>query len=76
MKIAYSWYVIAFLIIGGFLFWWYSFRPSLIIKRCSFSSLERVSESDNLDREDYEYYFTRCMRENGLNSINKANWRL
>lgn len=56
-------------------FYWYSWRPSKIVSRCSLSSLTRTNELSG-DREDYEYYFLRCIRENGLIETDRRAWKL
>ena len=49
-----------------FMFYWFEWRPSQIIKECNNSARQRVSRSANKSVEQYEIYYKICLRERGL----------
>ena len=55
------------LIILGFAFYWYSYRPTQIVKLCIKVAYERAIEAngDNAQR-DVRYFFWKCQKQNGL----------
>ena len=51
-------------------------QPNKIIKQCSLSAIDEAKENKFSDREDYEYFYIKCLRANGLEIGAKANWKL
>ncbi|MCK5084498.1 MAG: hypothetical protein KAQ64_02495 [Candidatus Pacebacteria bacterium] len=70
-----NWFKIVVLLVLLGLFYWYEWRPNKIIKQCSLNALDRAKIIKNSDREDYEYFYRKCLRENGLEIGVKANWK-
>lgn len=54
--------IILVLVILGFVFYWYSWRPSNIVKACADRYLRVLSD----DRGDKEYVYKMCLLEMGL----------
>lgn len=54
----------------SFIFYWYELRPSNIKKNCSGEARENAIEKYNYDgkynKEDFEHYYSRCLKEKGL----------
>lgn len=73
-KIKQYWIIILifFIAVIGW-FYWFELRPVNIIKKCQKKAMD--SEKMN-DREDYEYFYKKCQRENGLDLPYKADWKL
>ncbi len=63
-----------FLGIGSF--YWFELRPNKIIKHCILIAVDKAKENQNSDREDVEYFYRKCLRENGLEIGIKANWKV
>jgi hypothetical protein len=70
------WIILA-VIIFSFLFYWFQYRPTSIRKRCHELATEAASikwkkenahrqEEDLYYRNDYDYYYERCLRVKGL----------
>ena len=59
------------LVVLGFAFYWYSYRPMKIVENCTNGARERAYDEEfyinqNESRLDYENFYQRCIRENGL----------
>ena len=60
-----------FIPISAFLFYWYEWRPSVILKECHKFSVEKAikdlgsKRAEFLD-EDYEFRYKYCLHEKGL----------
>ncbi len=67
--------VLLIITLSSLCFYWFELRPSKIVSSCSLSALDRAKELEG-DREDYEYYFTRCIREKGLTETSRRAWKL
>ncbi|MBU2509663.1 MAG: hypothetical protein ABIH87_03715 [bacterium] len=54
----------------GLAFYWYSYRPSQIVKECSFISKEAAIKLSNLDGkyqpDDRDVYYKYCLQKKGL----------
>ena len=67
-KIQYS-IVIIILLITGFAFYWYEFRPSMIRKNCNTKSQNFTSGSLSefmATQANYDENYKKCLREYGL----------
>jgi hypothetical protein len=53
------------IVILSFAFYWLEWRPSQLIRACHLWSLDRVT-SINGGREDVNYFYRKCLRENGI----------
>ena len=71
-----NWFKVVILLVMVGLFYWYGWRPNEIIRHCQSCDIDKVKERENSDREDYEYFYRKCLRENGLEIGIRANWRL
>lgn len=65
--------LVVLIVIAIFLLWWFSFRPSMRISHCSIWAVSEARSKQG-DREDYEYFYIKCLRENGIEGIGKKNW--
>ena len=61
-----NWFKIGLIILAIFILGWYGIRPALITKHCAISGLERAKEMTDGTRDDYEYFYSRCLREKGI----------
>lgn len=52
--------IIVLLIVGGLLFYWYEIRPAQVRSKCNSQKI-----SDYMGQTE-EYFYRRCMRDNGL----------
>lgn len=76
--------ILAILLIGIGLFYWFQIQPSMIYSTCHKRAIESAMEKykDTFSREidikyaeekgifrkdDYEFYYKRCLREKGIN---------
>lgn len=66
---------IGIFIIVGMIFYWYSYRPSSIVSKCSFEAKEQAIEKGKRDNdvlsgtfkaEDRDAYYKWCLQEKGL----------
>jgi hypothetical protein len=57
--------IILIVIVATYLFYWYEWRPARLVKACHLWSLDRVKSVDG-DREDVNYFYKKCLRENGI----------
>lgn len=63
-----------FILIGLGLFYWYSFRPSLIKRDCFNVAVEKAREKrrdtgatdGKFSKEDYDTYYRWCLQKKGL----------
>lgn len=67
--------IIPLLIIGGFLFYWYEYRPSQITKECANTAKEKAIKKRQVNEDtteekfltnDYNTYFEWCLQEKGM----------
>lgn len=61
----YKYIVLIALIILGFIFYWYSYRPYYINKLCINFSINKVTENGG-DQTDVRYFFWKCQKQHGL----------
>jgi hypothetical protein len=54
--------IILALLIGGGLFYWYEYRPSIVRERCSIEAEKRADK----DAFVYEIIYRHCLRKNGI----------
>ena len=57
------------------LFYWYEWRPRNTRVHCTYAATERVHRVSGADREDYEYFYQKCLREYGLGADSKITWK-
>ncbi len=55
--------VILFILVA---FGWFQVRPAAITRSCSLWGFDRT-KSVSGDRDDYEYFYSKCLRDNGIN---------
>lgn len=55
--------VLFFIIIA---FVWFQVRPAIIFRACHLWGMDRAASVDG-NRDDYEYQYSKCLRENGFN---------
>lgn len=60
--------IILIMIILGFSFYWFEWRPTGIREHCGISALERATGEDGqkYTKERYENFYARCINEKGL----------
>ena len=47
------------------LFYWYEWRPSRLVKACQSWSIDKAKSIEG-DRIDVNYYYKKCLREDGI----------
>ena len=54
----------------GFVFYWYSYRPSQVVQECSSEAKEKAVEKLDLDdkynKSDRDAYYKWCLQERGF----------
>lgn len=74
-----NWFKLLLILFVILAFYWYEWRPSKAIRGCSLGAVDGVnkmkSENKTVDREDVEYFYRKCLRENGLEIGTKADWK-
>lgn len=61
----YKYIILILLIILGFSFYWYSYRPYNITKLCIISAVVKANEIKG-DQTGARYYFWKCQKQHGL----------
>jgi len=61
----YKYIILLILIILGFIFYWYSYRPYYITKLCITFVIDKVKEIEG-DQTDMRYFFWKCQKQYGL----------
>jgi len=62
-------FIILIILIIGEAFYWFQWRPSQIIKRCQFWSMNEATDQYGhpaTTREEALYFFGKCMRQYGI----------
>ena len=60
--------IILAVMILGFLFYWYEFRPYQVKKNCFKETTEWVKDQETLEEysKAYDFYYKNCLRKRGL----------
>ena len=62
--------VASIIILLGFVFYWYSYRPSQIVQTCSVEAREKAVKKADSDgkysKDDRDAYYKWCLEEKGL----------
>ena len=61
----YKYIILIALIILGFIFYWYSYRPYRITKLCITSAVDRANEIKG-GQTSARYFFWKCQKQYGL----------
>lgn len=64
------WWLTVIIVIVGGIFYWYSFRPSIIKKNCYNEATERARSNyipfGEKEKLNFDTYYKRCLEKNGL----------
>jgi len=65
-KKRYTGFIILAVVFLGAIFFWYSFRPSLIKQSCFEEAREKTKEAKGDFIETYNFIYKVCLQKNGL----------
>lgn len=63
--------LVVIILMSGFLFYWYEYRPTAIRKNCNKLAIQEAQHRYNPEGryyfpEDYEHYYKECLRSKGI----------
>ena len=61
----YKYIIIIALLLSGFIFYWYEYRPTKIRTKC-FDTVHEVLKGKNPSSEDYNFGYNLCLHSRGL----------